>query len=888
MKSLKSLILLLSTVFLICLTPAHSDASSCSEEEQKKALETVNKRAIKSMQELSQKLVTYKSIASQYKEMCNKDLKEGTQTMLSTKAMQDMSTLLGDDQTSYMTLTLQDNYKFTGVNWTGENPTNKKCKKLQSQASKLQSEIRSAKDSTETLLGLYRRDENVPASCYCDSSTENADCVAYNKGIEQEKSEERACELFTVYVNQLANCPLCPLFQVVLNADNNFAHIGWNAFAKSLQQIVLTFFLVFLAMNTLKIISAPSGANTGAYLKSVIGLGLKVAISYYLLSNSSDVYKLFISPVVKGGLDMGIAFLSIGNPAVNACLAQSSTFSNVVGGELDASLLGSIYNTIYCFGQSASLLPAVGRGLICYGWYNEGGTLPDFSMWIIGLLLYVFGVGIWLVIGLYLIDCTVQLGILCALVPFFIACWPFKITASYTGKGVQMLMNTFFNFALAGVMLVVGMKIVGYSASGKDGDILKYIKAIDRNNLNALKEMASLDGLQMLTLIACCIFAFKLIGVINDVADQFSRGSGSSIAPKIGGMAASTANAIKNKALASTGKIISAAGEASGITPKLKKAVNGTILGAASKVGAAMGLKKYQPGAQSGMPPQGSGGGGNTPPGGGGNTPPGGGGGNTPPGGGGGNTPPGGGGGNPPNNNGGGGGNPPNNNGGGNNPPNNNGGGNPPNNNGGGNPPNNNGGGNNPPNNNGGGGNPPNNNGGGNNPPNNNGGGNQNNNTPNGNTPNDSTTTAIVAPDGGILSLTKTSDGKKTFTKFRANGTLEYEATENSKTGVYTHTDFNQSGGLQHTSLTKNYMTSHKTYDSNGNLIAKSIGNTLGKRGILTIYNEDGSKTKCYTDWKGNKVTRDYHKDGSKTTTREDADGNKTVSKVDKDGKPIK
>ena len=877
MKSLKSLILLLSTVFLICLTPAHSDASSCSEEEQKKALETVNKRAIKSMQELSQKLVTYKSIASQYKEMCNKDLKEGTQTMLSTKAMQDMSTLLGDDQTSYMTLTLQDNYKFTGVNWTGENPTNKKCKKLQSQASKLQSEIRSAKDSTETLLGLYRRDENVPASCYCDSSTENADCVAYNKGIEQEKSEERACELFTVYVNQLANCPLCPLFQVVLNADNNFAHIGWNAFAKSLQQIVLTFFLVFLAMNTLKIISAPSGANTGAYLKSVIGLGLKVAISYYLLSNSSDVYKLFISPVVKGGLDMGIAFLSIGNPAVNACLAQSSTFSNVVGGELDASLLGSIYNTIYCFGQSASLLPAVGRGLICYGWYNEGGTLPDFSMWIIGLLLYVFGVGIWLVIGLYLIDCTVQLGILCALVPFFIACWPFKITASYTGKGVQMLMNTFFNFALAGVMLVVGMKIVGYSASGKDGDILKYIKAIDRNNLNALKEMASLDGLQMLTLIACCIFAFKLIGVINDVADQFSRGSGSSIAPKIGGMAASTANAIKNKALASSGKIISAAGEASGITPKLKNAVNGTILGAASKVGAAMGLKKYQPGAQSGMPPQGSGGGGNTPPGGGGgNTPPGGGGntppgggGNTPPGGGG-NTPPGGGGGNPPNNNGGG-GNPPNNNGGGNNPPNNNngGGGNPPNNNGGGNnPPNNNGGGGNPPNNNGGGGNPPNNNGGGGgNPPNNNGGGNNQNNSE----------TVVMTQDGGFL-VTKQENDSKDIKKYRADGSIESMTSISPTFKIFT--TFDKEGNMN---------SVHERFDKDGNMISKGTRDDKTGKGTYVKYNKDGSKEKeILTDEKGNRLTRDYHKDGSRTTTWEDADGNKTVSKVDKDGKPIK
>ena len=664
MKRIKSLILSLSTVFLICLTPAYSDAaSSCSEEEQKKAMETVNKRASKSLQELSQKLVTYKSIASQYKEECNKNLSEGTQTILSQKAMQDVSTLLGNDQTSYMTLTLQDNYKFTGVNWTGENPTTTKCKTLRSQAAALQSQIRSSKDSTETLLGLYRRDENVPASCYCDSSGENAECVAYNNGVEQEKAEERACELFTVYVNQLANCPLCPLFQVVLNTDNNFAHIGWNAFAKSLQPIILTFFLVFLAMNTLKIISSPSGANTGAYLKSVIGLGLKVAISYYLLSSSSDVYKLFISPVVKGGLDMGIAFLSIGNPAVNACLAQSSSFSNVVGGELDASLLGSIYNTVYCFGQSASLLPAVGRGLICYGWYNEDGLLPNFSMWIIGLLLYVFGLGIWLVIALYLIDCTVQLGILCALVPFFIACWPFKITASYTGKGVQMLMNTFFNFALAGVMLVVGMKIIGYSASGKDGDISKYIKAIDANDLTALKEMSSLDGIEMLTLVACCIFAFKLIGVINDVAEQFSSGSGSSLAPKVGGMAASATNAIKNKAIGVGGKALSAVGEASGVTPKLRQmkqsavnAVNGVVLGAAAKAGAAAGLKKYQPQHQQGMPTQGmpaqNSGNGNNPPNNNGSNPPSGNnGGNSPSGNNGGNPPSGNNGGNPPSGN---------------------------------------------------------------------------------------------------------------------------------------------------------------------------------------------------------------------------------------------
>ena len=376
-----------------------------------------------------------------------------------------------------------------------------------------------------------------------------------------------------------------------------------------MQKVVLTFFLAYLALLTLKNISSPSGAGTGNYLRGVIGLGLKVAITYYLLSNASYIYGYFISPVVMSGLDMGLTLLSIGSPGVQTCIQdKASMFSSVSGGELDAKLLGMIYKTVDCFSQSAATMPAIGRALMCYGW-ESGSIIPDFSMWFTGLIIYIFGLGIWMVIGFYLIDCTVQLGILCGIVPILIACWPFKVTSKYAAKGVTLLMNTFFNFAFAGIMLVIGMQIIGYSAGGKSGDTSTFRKALNENNLTKLKEMASLDGVETLILIACCIFAFKLIGIINGTANKFASSSGSDIGAKIGGAAASAATSIAKGGAHIAGTVASATSDyiandtavgravSKGIN-NIGGAVKGTVLDVAAKGGAMVGLKKFQPNSQ--------------------------------------------------------------------------------------------------------------------------------------------------------------------------------------------------------------------------------------------------------------------------------------------------
>ena len=620
MSKLKIFAIIFFCLFAAVPNSYAANTTECKPQELEKIKKNANTKAFSVLKNFKSIVNSYNAAATQYANSCNQKLDERTPVMLSAADQQSLIKILDNNSSAGVSsddIIRGDNYKYTGVLWNQEHPKSAQCQKLKNMAAALLNNYTAVHNQAENILGFIRSDENVPISCMCDSNGRNAECASYaaSDDLKEAKDQVKGCEPFSTYLSELTGCPLCPIFSTVLTADATLASVGWESLAGNLQKIILTFFLAYLAFVTLKNISSPSGAGTGGYLRSVIGLGLKVAITYYLLSNAANIYGYFISPVIMGGLDMGLALLSIGSPGVQTCIQdKAAMFSAAGGGELDAKLLGTIYKTVDCFSQSAATMPAIGRALMCYGW-ESGNILPDFSMWFTGLIIYLFGLGIWMVIGFYLIDCTVQLGILCGIVPILIACWPFKVTTKYASKGVTMLMNTFFNFAFAGMMLVIGMKIIGYSAGGKSGDLSTFRKALNENNLKKLEELASLDGVETLILIACCIFAFKLIGIINGTAEKFAKGSGSNIGAKIGGAAASAATMVAKGGAHMAGSVASATGSyivnetavgkaVSKGVGKVGGAVKGAALGAAAKGGALVGLKKFQPKAQQGMPAQ--------------------------------------------------------------------------------------------------------------------------------------------------------------------------------------------------------------------------------------------------------------------------------------------
>lgn len=562
----------------------------CSKEEVDNALKTARDEAKQSLNDMVDSANRLNSDAGSYISSCNPEIKPSQKKLYPSERQLAVAQFVGRDISD-------DNiYQYSDINWYGENPTSSGC------LSSL-NRVRGAYDKfvnkyKTAMLHLGTVDPDA-FRCSCDENGEATECVAMDAAKEQVMEKNGKCYPFTAYHQKFASCPLCKIFEVILTTNAQIAHIAWNAVSGPLAKTVGIFFLVLLALESLKAVSAIAGTKISAYLKNVLTLGLKISITIMLLSNSGYIYKLFISPVIEGGLDMGMAVAQASGAGAE-CATTNSGMASIPSQEFSSSLFDSVLNTVRCFGFTASMTPAVGQGIMCHGW--KDGILPKLNVWLTGLIMFIFGVMIWLAISFYLLDCTVQLGMLSALVPLFIACWPFGLTKNYTAKGVKMFMNTFFNYAVMGCVLLLGTIIINHSVTG-DGntDIQAFIDALNNNNIDKLKSMASLDGMQILTLIACSIFALKLIGTANDIADQFSKGAGGEIGNKIGGVAANAATNVAKGAARTTvsaagtlgGKVMQAAG-VTGAAQAVKGAVQRGHQAVWRGAGKAVGLGKFQ------------------------------------------------------------------------------------------------------------------------------------------------------------------------------------------------------------------------------------------------------------------------------------------------------
>lgn len=606
-SKLHSLLFISLTSLLICWS-SFSFADCSSETQNALSQDNVRATASSKTKEAISQVKEYNTIVAQYINKCNSALDLGTPSGWGDSAR---TAAISIDQSLVNDVADAHIYRFTGINWGGEEASTTECTALKNQAKQKFDTYQKTKNQARAALlvasGTFTSEQGLQCSCSEDPSA--GECTNGNTDMESSNLTTNGCQQFATYLSDLSMCPLCPLFEVILNTDNELASLSWQIFTPHLQKVIGVFFAVYLALETLKSVASMAGAGISSYLKNVLTLGLKVAITYSLLGNSSYIYGYFISPVIKGGLEMGIALLNIGNPGASQCVAGAVDLSGVDGGVLDASLLGSILQTVRCIGNSAALMPAIGRGLICNGWNDTSGllNLPDINMFTSGLIMYGFGLMIWLAISFYLIDCTIQLGMVCALIPILIACWPFKFTTQYSMKGVSMIMNTFFTYVMIGVLLVIGMEIVGQAAGGNEGGFEDFIRALNDDNIKQLKKLAALEGIQNTILISCCIFAMKLVGKTGDLASKFAQGSGQNMGAQAGGAVTSAATGVAQSAgrmgISAGGAAFKAGADATGLTDKANELKDNALYHVA-KAGQAIGLGKFQKPRQQGMPTQ--------------------------------------------------------------------------------------------------------------------------------------------------------------------------------------------------------------------------------------------------------------------------------------------
>lgn len=409
----------------------------------------------------------------------------------------------------------------------------------------------------------------------CDNIDE-AKCSAVDSGGNATEGVIKDCKPINMKLAELELCPLCDLFVVILNTDQNIATKSFDALASSFRNVIIMVMGLYIAYHTLLMVGAFTKQDAPKYIMTMLTQAFKVLVAALLLSNSAYIYQNVIDPLMIGGMNFGEALLF--QEGENKFVADISKYQ-LQTGKIGIEVLQKVMMTVQAFSNQAARMPAIGGSLVCVSVHEGTSFVINFSMFIQGLLLYVFGWMILLAAGFYLLDSVVRFGIFCALIPFLVAAWPFKVTRSYTMAGWKIFINSFFNFVMMGLVLSVCLQLTIEAVAGVDSDTL--IAVMNGNEVETLKKMMDMSTTSFLVTLACCMFAFKLVKEVGSLASEISGTSGgSSIGAAIGGTAA---NVAKRVAGAATGGVAGAAGKAAGkVAGKATKKIAGKIGGGGS------------------------------------------------------------------------------------------------------------------------------------------------------------------------------------------------------------------------------------------------------------------------------------------------------------------
>ncbi len=452
-----------------------------------------------------------------------------------------------------------------------------------------------ARTDAHKYLDLLSGELDVRCKCKIDENgvgTEEIDsCTAINTDFQEDTLQK--CPTIANYQERMGGprCVICNLFHVILKAVQNVASASFNELGKPLSMLVGLGFLLYIGYITLLAVAAPETQKLSQFLNNLTTQGFKVAIAIFLLTAPSAIYNYGISPLIDGGIEFGINLTQEDRAKIEQ-FGRPYAFDD--GNEyLKTPVLRRAVGAAAAFNDAALRIPAIGRSMICNSWLNLGlNVFPAIQIWLTGVILYVFGLAISYAIGFYMLDCALQLGIVCAMLPFFIACWPFAMTRTYTKQGWNIFLNTFFNFVVMGVVISATAAIITQAIStGLNEDTL--INYLNANNIEGLAQEIDLGGLAMVMLVICCCIGFKLSGEIQNITNKLAGGLGIGIGAGMGGTLASSQTKIAAGGIQAGWSGIKAAGKSIGQNSGLTgaaKALGGKISGKAGAIAGAAGI----------------------------------------------------------------------------------------------------------------------------------------------------------------------------------------------------------------------------------------------------------------------------------------------------------
>lgn len=385
----------------------------------------------------------------------------------------------------------------------------------------------------------------------------------------------KGCAPLPVKLTEYSFCIMCPFYLTLFKSANTISEQSFLKLAEPLKKVMLIAFAIWVAFLILKQLSSFSKVEAPKFIADILTQTFKLIIAYIFLTHSGQVYEFVITPIINAGLDWGGAMLFNTDPS------KLSPTAMAPAGLISPTVYAKIDIFTQAIHQELSFLQAIGSSLMCISW-NEASTwaFPDGSLLISGFTIYIFALAVTLSFGFYLIDAILQLSLLGMLMPFSLACWPFKISQKWMKVSWDMFLNTFFSFAFMGLVISIVVQLMGQAITGGEAGFQEVINLFSTGSLEDLAKMFEIGFTGFLTLVCCFLFAKKFIKESASLAGTFSGGAISSMGNLLGGLAISAITApikrIAGGQMSKVGKAIkSKAGDIGGkIGRRVKGAAN--------------------------------------------------------------------------------------------------------------------------------------------------------------------------------------------------------------------------------------------------------------------------------------------------------------------------
>ena len=498
---------------------------------------------------------------------------------------------------------ISDSYKGVSFSSAGDfaNRTEKKAAECVDEMSKLETirnqfvnAHKAANDALDMVSVMNGTSNGLTVSCNCERNGDQftgkvSGCTVIDSKYYEDDVDE-GCKTPDVYAQELSsNCIICGLFATILGAVQKISQQAFDATVDGLSALLGVAFLLYIAYTTLLTIASPETQKLSKYLGELVTQGFKVAVTVLILQNPTFLYNEMLTPILDGGIDFGLSLSGVDKAFAQELGSKYSEKFNMNSEYLPGGPLIDLTGTVHSFQTVAARMPGMGQSLMCFAfedlpWDPNMKFIPRFTMLINGALFYIFGLGIMLAVGFYMLDCILSLGLVCALMAFFVAAWPFKLTSGYTKIGWNMFLNVFFNFVMMGVIVKTIAELSAQAASGGSQERLASLMA--EGNAEALDAELGFGGDQLILVIVCCLLCFKLPKESGRLANKFAGGAQIQMGAELGG----TLGSIATKA--AVGNMGKAGQGIGGVVGLAGKAAGGMASSAAEHSGAKAGAQK--------------------------------------------------------------------------------------------------------------------------------------------------------------------------------------------------------------------------------------------------------------------------------------------------------